>query len=101
MYGYEPNVDIQIVYTGLRPGEKLFEELLMDEEGLKPTYNEKIFIGNQIEVDIDRFIDQMVELSASAKMNDSAAVIRILQQIVPTFTHKDKSSEAKSSAHAV
>lgn len=50
MYGKIPYKDVPIVFTGLRPGEKLFEELLMDEEGLKSTANEKIFIGNQINI---------------------------------------------------
>ena len=48
--GYTPNVDIMIEYTGLRPGEKLYEELLMDEEGLRATANELIHIGKQIEI---------------------------------------------------
>ena len=51
MYGKVPYKDVPIVFTGLRPGEKLFEELLMDEEGLKSTENKKIFIGNQIDID--------------------------------------------------
>ena len=54
MYGKEPYKDVPIVFTGLRPGEKLFEELLMDEEGLKSTANSKIFIGNQISIDANR-----------------------------------------------
>ena len=48
--GYTPNVDIMIEYTGLRPGEKLYEELLMDEEGLRATANELIHIGKPIEI---------------------------------------------------
>ncbi|EHE95380.1 hypothetical protein HMPREF9469_05827, partial [, partial [[Clostridium] citroniae WAL-17108] len=53
--GYEPYKDIDICFTGLRPGEKLYEELLMDEEGLQKTENERIFIGKPIEMDYDRF----------------------------------------------
>lgn len=53
--GYEPDRDIEIVYTGLRPGEKLFEELLMDEEGLHDTKSKLIHIGKPIEFDEDNF----------------------------------------------
>ena len=48
--GYEPDVDIMIKYTGLRPGEKLYEELLMNEEGMQTTENDRIFVGRQIEL---------------------------------------------------
>ena len=54
----KPDVDIKIEYTGLRPGEKLFEELLMNEEGLKSTDNKKIFIGNQIAIDEDNLLEK-------------------------------------------
>ena len=53
--GYEPYRDIDIQFTGLRPGEKLYEELLMDEEGLQRTGNERIFIGKPIDMDYQRF----------------------------------------------
>ena len=53
--GYEPDVDIKIEFTGLRPGEKLYEELLMDEEGMQTTENKRIFIGRQIDVDEETF----------------------------------------------
>ncbi len=54
--GYTPDIDIPIVYTGLRPGEKLFEELLMSEEGLQDTANELIHIGHPIEMDDDEIV---------------------------------------------
>jgi len=88
LYGYRPGVDIKIEFTGLRPGEKLFEELLMNEEGLKPTYNEKIFIGSQIEVDADAFFVELSKLKEHAKDNQTALVIEDLKHIVPTFRHK-------------
>ena len=60
--GYKPNVDIKIEYTGLRPGEKLYEEKLMAEEGLKKTKNDLIHIGCPIPFDIEEFLDQLEEL---------------------------------------
>lgn len=88
LYGYRPGVDIKIEFTGLRPGEKLFEELLMNEEGLKPTYNEKIFIGSQIEVNADQFVRDLSELKTLALQNERESVIEKLEQMVPTFHHK-------------
>ena len=57
--GYTPDVDIPIVYTGLRPGEKLYEELLMDEEGMQETDNELIFIGKPIVMDDEDFKEKL------------------------------------------
>ncbi len=88
LYGYRPGVDIKIEFTGLRPGEKLFEELLMNEEGLKPTYNEKIFIGSQIAVDSDRFFKELSALKEHSLNNQTDLVISDLKRIVPTFNHK-------------
>lgn len=68
--GYEPNVDIKIKITGLRPGEKLYEELLMDEEGLKETPNKLIHIGHPIEMDDKKFFKDLDKLIASAYKND-------------------------------
>lgn len=83
--GYKPYRDIDIVFTGLRPGEKLYEELLMDEEGLKKTSNEKIYIGNQSFV-CDENVDKMYELLIdSANTNDGITVIYALMQAVETF----------------
>src|SRR5699024_7557170 len=65
--GYEPDVDIPIVYTGLRPGEKLFEELLMDEEGLKETKNKMIHIGMPIQMDDEKFQQQLETLETVCK----------------------------------
>ena len=60
--GLKPDVDIKIEYTGLRPGEKLYEEILKDEEGLKKTPNDLIFIGNPIPFDSDVFQQQLTRL---------------------------------------
>ena len=72
----------------MRPGEKLFEELLMDEEGLKSTENKKIFIGKQIFVDEANFMEALNKIKRMAMNNDKDSVIEILAQIVPTFNHK-------------
>ena len=94
LYGYQPGVDIKIEFTGLRPGEKLFEELLMNEEGLKPTYNEKIFIGSQLSVDCDAFFRDLSLLKEHALANLSSQVVDDLKHIVPTFHHKPNKKEA-------
>ena len=82
--GYKPDVDIKIVYTGLRPGEKLYEEKLMSEEGLKRTQNEMIHIGSPIPFDVDVFLGQMRRLAAAAY--DNTEDIRdIVSEIVQTY----------------
>lgn len=88
LYGYKPYEDIQIKFTGLRPGEKLFEELLMDEEGLKSTANQKIFIGQQILINGDEFEEQLKKLEVLAAKNSKEAVVDLLHEIVPTFQTK-------------
>lgn len=87
MYGKIPYKDVQIKFTGLRPGEKLFEELLMDEEGLKETANKKIFIGNQIEIDSKDLLCKLEKIQEYAEQNNSEKVVEMLAQIVPTFHH--------------
>lgn len=67
--GYKPGVDIKIEYTGLRPGEKLYEERLMEEEGLQKTSHERIHVGNQIPFDINQFLEQLMELMKAAYKN--------------------------------
>ena len=88
MYGKVPYKDVEIKFTGLRPGEKLFEELLMDEEGLKQTANEKIFIGNQIDIDKETLLAKLQNLRKCAEDNDDDRVVELLADIVPTFDHK-------------
>lgn len=87
LYGYKPYEEMPIKFIGLRPGEKLFEEMLMNEEGLKSTKNKSIFIGNQIAIDEKLFGKQLDELIAAANQNDGANVVKILKDIVPTFKH--------------
>ncbi len=82
--GHEPDGDIKIVYTGLRPGEKLFEEKLMAEEGLKKTKNKLIHIGCPIPFDTDEFVVQLDSLSRAAY--DNAENIReLVEEIVTTY----------------
>ena len=88
MYGKVPYRDVEIKFTGLRPGEKLFEELLMNEEGLKSTENKKIFIGNQIAIDENDLLEKLSKLRKFADANDSDSVVEMLSEIVPTFNHK-------------
>ena len=87
MYGKVPYKEVPIVFTGLRPGEKLFEELLMDEEGLKSTANKKIFIGNQIEIDPGELHKKLDMLKKAADDNDSEKTVELLAELVPTFHH--------------
>lgn len=88
IYGKKPYEDVKIVYTGLRPGEKLYEELLMSEEGLQKTKNQKIFIGTQIDVDDQKLQQELETLKKISKKNNSKAVIKQLEEMVPTFNHK-------------
>lgn len=85
--GYVPDEDIAITFTGLRPGEKLYEELLMDEEGMRETANRLIHIGNPIEVDEDLFETQLKELYVLANQ-DSPKIKEAVQRIVPTYIYQ-------------
>ena len=89
--GYKPFEDIPIEFTGLRPGEKLYEELLMGEEGLKETSNALIHIGKPIEFDEEIFLEQLEELKRIAD-KDSKKVRQKVQEIVPTYVIKSDSS---------
>ena len=82
--GYEPDVDIEIRYVGLRPGEKLYEELLLDEEGIRSTANNLIFIGKPLEIDETAFARQLIELEEVSHRPDGD-VRTMLQEIVPTY----------------
>ncbi len=82
--GLKPDVDIKIEYTGLRPGEKLYEEKLMAEEGLKTTANKLIHIGNPIQFDTDLFQRQLEELMVAAYENSSAVTEKV-KQMVPSY----------------
>lgn len=82
--GYKPNVDIRIEYTGLRPGEKLYEEKLMAEEGLKKTENELIHIGCPIPFDIEEFLESLENLMETAYKNKDY-IRELVQKMVSTY----------------
>lgn len=85
MYGKVPYKDVEIKFTGLRPGEKLLEELLMSEEGLEKTKNKLIYIGKQITIG-NSFVKDLWKLKSAALENNDAVAIEALHRIVPTFT---------------
>ena len=87
--GFTPDVDIKIVYTGLRPGEKLYEEMLMNEEGLRETENKLIHIGNPIEMDDDWFRDMLHRLDEASK-SESDDIRTLVSQAVPTYKYTPK-----------
>lgn len=82
--GYEPDVDIPIVYTGLRPGEKMYEECLKEEEGLQKTENDLIFIGKPIEFDSEKFFEQLVDLKKIA-YEDNPEMKVVVERLVPSY----------------
>lgn len=82
--GFEPDVDIKISYSGLRPGEKLYEEKLMAEEGLKKTDNDLIHIGQPITFDTEKFLGQLETLAAESYEN-SDHIVELVESIVTTF----------------
>ena len=93
--GYTPDVDIKIVYTGLRPGEKLYEEMLMDEEGLQETDNKLIHIGKPIEMDDAWFREKLEELNEASK-EESDRIRELVSEIVPTYQYTPAESQKVS-----
>lgn len=85
--GYTPDVDIKIEYTGLRPGEKLYEELLMAEEGMKETANKLIHIGKPIEMNEEEFFQQLAELKTACYADDEHIKEKVAE-MVPTYHMK-------------
>ena len=83
--GFEPNKDIKIEITGLRPGEKLYEELLMSEEGLTNTKHAKIFIGKPTFSDLDVLKERFKELAVIIEQDDVEALMVKIREIVPTY----------------
>ena len=91
--GLEPNRDIKIKITGLRPGEKLYEELLMSEEGLKSTGHNKIYIGKPTFESIDNLNKKLEELKDLLKENDDKLIREKMKQIVPTYKEPSEVNE--------
>lgn len=85
--GYRVGEDIEIQFTGLRPGEKMYEELLMDEEGLKKTANKMIFIGKPIEFDEEKFEKQLEQLARDTKQ-EAGDIRRVVKEIVSTYCYE-------------
>ncbi len=90
--GYKPDEDIKIVYTGLRPGEKLYEEKLMAEEGLEKTPNELIHIGKPIPIDVEQFFKHL-EILARYSYEESPQITSVVESIVPTYHSPDSDLE--------
>lgn len=87
--GFTPDVDIKIEYTGLRPGEKLYEELLMDEEGLTNTENKLIYIGHPIAMDDEWFKEKLKELDKASK-KETERIRELVAEVVPTYHYARK-----------
>lgn len=93
--GFEPDVDIKIEFSGLRPGEKLYEELLMDEEGLKQTNHNKIFIGKPIDINIEKLEKDLKLLKLTVDNEEAEAIEYIMKSLVPTFVREgERNNEA-------
>ena len=92
--GYKPDEDIQVVYTGLRPGEKLFEEKLMAEEGMKKTKNELIHIGKPIPFNTEVFLLQLTHLAKACNRN-SKDIVEMVEEMVTTFHPAEEKPEEK------
>ena len=88
-YGYEPGVNMEIKIVGLRPGEKLYEELLMKEEGMQETANKLIHIGKPIEMD-DALLEQQLKRLDEASRAESEDIKDIVAEIVPTYKRECK-----------
>jgi len=98
--GLLPHEDIEIVYTGLRPGEKLYEELLLAEEGALPTHHEKICIASSSPPPRDMLVDQLEKLFSFAKALDLDGVKAQLRVIVPEYLPAEHKQKAKVVRHS-
>lgn len=90
--GYEPYKEIPIEFTGLRPGEKLYEELLMDEEGLQATKNSRIFIGHPIKMDYQEFEKNLLELDKAA-WGETGDIRALVHKLVPEYQYESHSED--------
>ena len=97
--GYRPDIDIEIKEIGLRPGEKLYEELLMNAEGLTSTVHSKIFIGKQIDVDMADIEERVKELLEAANSHDKERIREVMHKAVPTFVEPEVINNEVVKAH--
>lgn len=86
--GFKPNVDIKIEVIGLRPGEKLYEEILMDEEGLDKTDNKMIYIGKPLKIDEEKFLDKLDNL-IKASFENGMQIKELTEEVCDTYTITD------------
>lgn len=96
--GYKPDVDIRIEYTGLRPGEKLYEEKLMAEEGLKSTPNHLIHVGQPTPLDVESFLKQLEFLAKACYENREDEIRKMVAKIVPTYHPEGQSDTGEKDA---
>ena len=94
--GLEPDVDIKIEYTGLRPGEKLYEELLMSEEGLSKTNNKKIFIGSPINIDGNKIEKHLEMLKRVVDMEEVDLIESLMREFVPTYIRSEDANRREN-----
>lgn len=87
--GFTPDVDIKIEITGLRPGEKLYEEVLMDEEGIGKTAHNKIFVAMPASYNIEELKTKFQELKVLCEKGDNASIVRKLKEVVPTYNNSN------------
>ena len=92
MKGFTPNEDIDIEIVGLRPGEKLYEEVLMDEEGLNKTSNNMIYVGKPMKIDDEKFMDQLDNLIAEANKN-GRHIKELTEEVCGTYTITDNDNQ--------
>lgn len=86
--GMKPEEDIRIEFTGLRPGEKLYEELLMEEEGLGSTSHQKIFVGQPMDIDVRQLHKQLEELRKMVEREEREVVKDMVAKLVPTYVRE-------------
>ncbi|VFA41967.1 polysaccharide biosynthesis protein [Chryseobacterium indologenes] len=92
--GFEPNIDIKIIYTGLRPGEKLYEELLSDNAKTLPTHNEKIMVSKDPTIGFDEIDLLTKQITKASLRRDKVEVVKLLKMIVPEFRSNNSIYEA-------
>ena len=86
--GLKPNEDIKIEIVGLRPGEKLYEEILMDEEGLDKTENKMIYIGKPLKIDEEQFLDKL-NILIKASFENGNRIKELTEEVCDTYTITD------------